>query len=55
MGDGFYGAPEGAPYDRIEATVGCSDLSPQGLMLTDLHTEVRPPCPQREPGADMAH
>ncbi|MCR4392518.1 MAG: methyltransferase [Candidatus Acetothermia bacterium] len=44
MGDGFYGAPEGAPYDRIEATVGCSDLSPhwleqlspQGFMLIPL-------------------
>ncbi len=29
--DGFYGAPEGAPYDRIEATVGCTDLSPRWL------------------------
>lgn len=26
--DGFYGAPEHAPFDRIVATVGCSDLSP---------------------------
>lgn len=30
-GDGFFGLPEGAPYDRIEATVGCSDLSPHWL------------------------
>jgi len=28
QGDGVYGFPEGGPYDRIEATVGCSDLSP---------------------------
>ncbi len=27
-GDGFFGAPEEAPYDRIVATVGCPDLSP---------------------------
>jgi protein-L-isoaspartate(D-aspartate) O-methyltransferase len=26
--DGFDGAPEQAPFDRIVATVGCSDLSP---------------------------
>jgi protein-L-isoaspartate(D-aspartate) O-methyltransferase len=26
--DGFNGAPEEAPFDRIVATVGCSDLSP---------------------------
>lgn len=25
--DGFEGAPEAAPFDRIVATVGCSDLS----------------------------
>jgi len=27
--DGVQGAPEQAPFDRIVATVGCSDLSPQ--------------------------
>ena len=27
--DGFEGAPEQAPFDRIVATVGCSDLSPR--------------------------
>lgn len=27
-GDGWLGVPEHAPYDRIEATVGVSDLSP---------------------------
>jgi protein-L-isoaspartate(D-aspartate) O-methyltransferase len=27
--DGFDGAPEEAPFDRIVATVGCSDLSPR--------------------------
>lgn len=27
-GDGFFGWVDGAPYDRIVATVGCSDLSP---------------------------
>lgn len=27
--DGFEGAPELAPFDRIVATVGCSDLSPR--------------------------
>jgi protein-L-isoaspartate(D-aspartate) O-methyltransferase len=30
-GDGFYGHPDGAPYDRIVATVGCADLSPHWL------------------------
>jgi len=29
--DGFYGAPEGAPFDRVVATVGCPDLSPHWL------------------------
>lgn len=29
--DGFYGAPGGTPFDRIEATVGCSDISPHWL------------------------
>jgi protein-L-isoaspartate(D-aspartate) O-methyltransferase len=28
LGDGFDGAPGHAPFDRIVATVGCSDLSP---------------------------
>jgi protein-L-isoaspartate(D-aspartate) O-methyltransferase len=27
--DGFEGVPEQAPFDRIVATVGCADLSPQ--------------------------
>jgi len=27
--DGFQGAPEAAPFDRIVATVGCPDLSPR--------------------------
>jgi protein-L-isoaspartate(D-aspartate) O-methyltransferase len=27
--DGFEGAPEAAPFDRIVATVGCPDISPQ--------------------------
>jgi protein-L-isoaspartate(D-aspartate) O-methyltransferase len=27
--DGFEGAPEKAPFDRVVATVGCSDLSPR--------------------------
>src|SRR5262245_33291442 len=27
--DGFLGAPESAPFDRIVATVGCTDLSPR--------------------------
>jgi len=26
--DGFHGVPEAGPFDRIMATVGCSDLSP---------------------------
>ncbi|MGH2583638.1 MAG: protein-L-isoaspartate O-methyltransferase family protein, partial [Dehalococcoidia bacterium] len=42
--DGFAGAPETAPYARIVATVGCSDLSPhwveqlrpEGFMLIPL-------------------
>jgi protein-L-isoaspartate(D-aspartate) O-methyltransferase len=29
--DGFYGCETNAPYDRIVATVGCSDLSPYWL------------------------
>ncbi len=28
VGDGFAGAVEGAPFDRIVATAGCSDVSP---------------------------
>ena len=42
--DGFLGAPEDAPFDRIVATVGCSDISPHwidqlapgGMMLIPL-------------------
>jgi protein-L-isoaspartate(D-aspartate) O-methyltransferase len=42
--DGFEGVPEQAPFDRIVATVGCSDLSPRwaeqlagdGVMLVPL-------------------
>jgi len=35
-GDGYQGYPEAAPFDRIEATVGCSDLSHHWLeQLTD--------------------
>jgi protein-L-isoaspartate(D-aspartate) O-methyltransferase len=42
--DGFEGVPEQAPFDRIVATVGCSDLSPHwagqlagdGVMLVPL-------------------
>jgi protein-L-isoaspartate(D-aspartate) O-methyltransferase len=30
-GDAYYGAPEQAPFNRIIATVGCSDLSPHCL------------------------
>lgn len=30
-GDGFHGVRDGAPFDRIIATVGCSDLSPHWL------------------------
>ena len=29
--DGFFGAPDEAPFDRIVATVGCTDLSPWWL------------------------
>ena len=29
--DGYLGVPEAAPFDRIVATVGCSDLSPHWL------------------------
>jgi len=33
--DGFFGAPEAAPFDRIVATVGCSDLSAHWLDQLD--------------------
>jgi protein-L-isoaspartate(D-aspartate) O-methyltransferase len=34
-GDGFFGVPEAAPFDRIVATVGCPDLSPHWLAQLD--------------------
>lgn len=34
-GDGFFGVPEAAPFDRIVATVGCPDLSPHWLDQLD--------------------
>jgi protein-L-isoaspartate(D-aspartate) O-methyltransferase len=45
QGDGFKGVAEGAPFDRLVATVGCSDisphwlkqLSPDGMMLIPLN------------------
>jgi protein-L-isoaspartate(D-aspartate) O-methyltransferase len=45
QGDGFQGIADGAPFDRIIATVGCSDisphwlkqLSPDGMMLIPLN------------------
>jgi protein-L-isoaspartate(D-aspartate) O-methyltransferase len=49
--DGFQGVPEEEPFDRIVATVGCSDLSPHwadqlrdgGLMLVPLqHAQSHP-------------
>jgi protein-L-isoaspartate(D-aspartate) O-methyltransferase len=49
--DGFQGVPEEGPFDRIVATVGCSDLSPRwaeqladgGTMLIPLqHAEGHP-------------
>jgi protein-L-isoaspartate(D-aspartate) O-methyltransferase len=49
--DGFHGVPEEVPFDRIVATVGCSDLSSRwaeqladgGAMLVPLqHAESRP-------------
>ncbi|MFC2079356.1 protein-L-isoaspartate O-methyltransferase [Candidatus Bipolaricaulota bacterium] len=30
-GDGFFGAPEHQPFDRLIATAGCSDISPHWL------------------------
>ena len=44
-GDGFFGVPEAAPFDRIVATVSCTDLSPhwleqlspKGFLLLPLH------------------
>lgn len=43
--DGFEGAPEAAPFDRMVATVGCPDVSPRwlaqlapgGFLLVPLH------------------
>ena len=29
--DGYFGVPESSPFDRIIATVGCSDISPHWL------------------------
>jgi protein-L-isoaspartate(D-aspartate) O-methyltransferase len=31
LGDGWAGAPAGAPYDRVVATVGCAGISPAWL------------------------
>jgi len=51
LGDGFHGAPGQAPFDRIVATVGCSDLSPRwagqlaagGVLLIPLqHADMHP-------------
>ena len=42
-GDGWLGSPQGAPYDRIEATVGLWDVSPHWLeQLRDGGTLVLP-------------
>ncbi len=35
--DGYYGHPSTAPYDRLIATAGCSDLSP--LWIEQLHQD----------------
>jgi protein-L-isoaspartate(D-aspartate) O-methyltransferase len=60
--DGFEGVPEQAPFDRIVATVGCSDLSPQwaeqlagdGAMLVPLqHASGHPLVLARKDGAAL--
>ena len=60
--DGFEGVPEQAPFDRIVATVGCSDLSPHwaeqladdGVMLVPLaHASGHPLVLARKDGAAL--
>jgi len=60
--DGFEGVPEQAPFDRIVATVGCSDLSPHwaeqladdGAMLVPLqHASGHPLVLARKDGAAL--
>jgi protein-L-isoaspartate(D-aspartate) O-methyltransferase len=59
--DGFQGVPEEGPFDRIVATVGCSDLSPHwaeqladgGTMLIPLqHAESHPLAAVRKQDGD---
>jgi protein-L-isoaspartate(D-aspartate) O-methyltransferase len=35
VGDGYGGVPDGAPFDRVVATVGCVDLAPAWLAELD--------------------
>jgi protein-L-isoaspartate(D-aspartate) O-methyltransferase len=60
--DGFEGVPEQAPFDRIVATVGCSDLSPNwagqladdGTMLVPLqHASGHPLVLARKEGGNL--
>lgn len=61
--DGFEGAPEAAPFDRIVATVGCPDLSPRwaeqldpgGFMLIPLQMGVFAPLVRVRPEAGALH
>jgi len=61
--DAYYGAPEKAPFDRIIATVGCSDISPHcldqlkpdGLMLVPLQHGFGDPLVRIERNPDAAN
>jgi len=61
--DAYHGAPEEAPFDRIVATVGCSDIPPHwldqlksdGLMLVPLQHGVGDPLVQIERDPDAAN
>lgn len=60
--DAYYGAPEEAPFDRIIATAGCSDISthclgqlkPDGLMLVPLQHGLGDPLVRIERDPDAA-
>ena len=42
-GDGYFGYPDGSPFDRIVATAGCPDLSPHWLKQLGQHGQLLVP------------